>query len=54
MKKIPVNEAVEFRLFIDDENAESVSGASVKIISDESVLITPEVVRTSSDGSANC
>jgi hypothetical protein len=51
-EEITVNEPVEFRLFVDDENADSVSGASVKIISDESVLISPEVVRTSSDGSA--
>ena len=50
--EIPVNEPVEFRLFVDDENADSVSGASIKIITDDSVLISPEVVRTSSDGSA--
>jgi len=51
-EEIPVNEPVEFRLFVDDENADSVSGASIKIITDETALITPEVVRTSSDGSA--
>jgi len=51
-EEIPVNESVEFRLFVDDENADSVSGASIKIITDETALITPEVVRTSSDGSA--
>jgi hypothetical protein len=51
-EEIPVNKPVEFRLFVDDENADSVSGASIKIITDESVLISPEVVRTSSDGSA--
>ncbi|MFQ5475406.1 MAG: hypothetical protein ACE5DT_00055 [Nitrosopumilus sp.] len=51
-EEIPVNEPVEFRLFVDDENADSVSGASIKIITDDTVLITPEVVRTSSDGSA--
>lgn len=50
--EIPVNESVEFRLFVDDENFDSVSGASIKIIADESVVITPEVVRTGSDGSA--
>ena len=50
--EIPVNEPVEFKLFVDDENLDSVSGASIKIISDESVAITPEVVRTGSDGSA--
>ncbi|NQV38990.1 MAG: hypothetical protein HQ505_00360 [Nitrosopumilus sp.] len=50
--EIPVNQPVEFKLFIDDENADAVSGASIKITSDESVSITPQVVRTSSDGSA--
>ena len=50
--EIPVNQPVEFKLFVDDENAESVSGVSLKIITDESAVITPEVVRTSSDGSA--
>lgn len=51
-EEIPVNESVEFRLFVDDENADSVSGASLKILTDDTVLVTPEVVRTSSDGSA--
>ncbi len=51
-EEIPVNEPVEFRLFVDDENADSVSDASIKIITEDDVLITPEVVRTSSDGSA--
>jgi hypothetical protein len=51
-EEIPVNQPVEFRLFVDDENADSVPGASIKIITDETALITPEVVRTSSDGSA--
>jgi len=50
--EIPVNEPIEFKLFVDDENADSVSGASIKIITDDSVLVTPDVVRTSSDGSA--
>jgi len=51
--EIPVDEPIEFRLFVDDENADSISGASIKIITDtESALITPEEVRTSSDGSA--
>ncbi|MHA7647125.1 hypothetical protein [Nitrosopumilus sp. S4] len=51
--QIEVNKPVEFRLFVDDENAESVSGASIKIVAnEEDAIITPEVVRTSSDGSA--
>jgi len=50
--EIPVDELIEFRLFVDDENARSVSGVSLKIITDDNALITPDVVRTNSDGSA--
>ena len=51
--EIPVDEQIEFKLFVDDENADSVSGASIKIIvNEEEALITPDVVRTNSDGSA--
>jgi len=51
--EIPVDEPLEFRLFVDDENADSVSGASIKInANSEDALITPNVVRTGSDGSA--
>lgn len=51
-EEIPVNQPVEFRLFVDDENADSISGASIKIITGDSAVITPEIVRTGSDGSA--
>jgi len=51
-EEIPVDKPIEFKLFVDDENAQSVSGVSIKIISDDDVLITPDVIRTSSDGSA--
>ena len=51
--EIPVDKPIEFKLFVDDENADSISGASLKIVAnEEDVLITPNVVRTSSDGSA--
>ena len=51
--EIPVDEPIEFKLFVDDENADSIPGASIKIISNaDDALITPEVVRTGSDGSA--
>jgi hypothetical protein len=50
--EIIADNPTEFRLFVDDENAESVSGASLKIITKGDAVITPEVVRTSSDGSA--
>ncbi|WP_297592449.1 hypothetical protein [Nitrosopumilus sp.] len=51
--EIPANQPVEFRLFVDDENADSISGASIQIITnEEEALVSPNVVRTSSDGSA--
>ncbi|QLH04558.1 hypothetical protein C5F49_03920 [Nitrosopumilus oxyclinae] len=51
--EIPVDKPIEFKLFVDDENADSVSGASIKISANsEDALITPNVVRTGSDGSA--
>jgi len=51
--EIPVDEPIEFKLFVDDDNADSVSGASIKInANSEDALITPNVVRTGSDGSA--
>jgi hypothetical protein len=49
---IKVDDPVEFRLFVDDENLDSVPGASIKIVTKGDGIITPEVVRTSSDGSA--
>ena len=49
---IPVDQPVEFKLFIDDENAESVSGASIIIETDGNSLVSPDVIRTGPDGSA--
>ena len=51
-EQIPVDKQIDLKLFVDDENAESVSGASIRIITTDDVLITPDVLRTSSDGSA--
>jgi len=50
--EISVDEPIEFKLFVDDSNAESISGVSLEIISNDDVFITPDVVKTSSDGSA--
>jgi len=52
MDVVNVDVPVEFRLFVDDENLDSVSGTSIKIIPKGEGVITPEVVRTNSDGSA--
>ncbi len=49
---IPVDKPIEFKLFIDDENAESVAGASIKIETDGNSLVNPDVIRTGPDGSA--
>ena len=51
-EKIPIDKQIEIKLFVDDENTKSISGASVTIMGNEDVLITPDVVRTNSDGSA--
>ena len=50
--QISADQQIEIKLFVDDENAESVSGASVKIITDENSLVIPDVIKTKSDGSA--
>ncbi|EGP93839.1 hypothetical protein [Nitrosarchaeum koreense] len=50
--QIPVDEPVEIKLFIDDENAESVAGASIKINTDGNSLVVPDVIQTGPDGSA--
>ena len=50
--QISVDQQIEIKLFVDDENAESVSGAYVKIITDENSLVIPDVITTKSDGSA--
>ena len=50
--EIPVDEPIEFKLFVDDGNAQSVSGVSLKITTNDAAMITPDVARTSSDGSA--
>ena len=50
--QILADQQIEIKLFVDDENAESVSGASVKIITDENSLVIPDVIKTNSDGSA--
>ncbi|HSA77084.1 MAG TPA: hypothetical protein VLE02_06030 [Nitrosarchaeum sp.] len=50
--QISVDKPVEIKLFIDDENAESVPGASIKISTDGNSLVVPDVIQTGPDGSA--
>ena len=49
---IPVDQPINIKLFIDDENAESVAGALIKIETDGNSLVNPDVIRTGPDGSA--
>lgn len=51
-EKIPVDKPIEIKLFIDDENAESVAGASIKINTDGNSLVVPDIIQTGPDGSA--
>lgn len=51
-EKIPIDKPIEIKLFIDDENAESVAGASIKINTDGNSLVVPDVIQTGPDGSA--
>ena len=50
--EIPANEEVEIQLFIDDENAQSVENASVKIKTDDNSTISPDEIRTGPGGDA--
>ncbi|MDX1596136.1 MAG: hypothetical protein R3327_04275, partial [Nitrosopumilaceae archaeon] len=50
--EIPANEEVEIQLFVDDENAQSVENASIKIKADDNSTITPDEIRTGPGGAA--
>ena len=45
-------EPVELKLYVDDQYLESVEGASLKIVPDSNVTITPTNIKTENDGSA--
>lgn len=49
---IPVDQPVEIKLYVDDENAESVPGALIKVESDANSVINSDAIRTGPDGSA--
>jgi len=49
---ISIGEPVELTVFVDDENANFVSGASVKFVTDSGVTISPENIRTDDTGAA--
>jgi len=49
---MPVNQEIQVMIFVDDDVADSVAGATVKIIPNANATVSTEVVRTGSDGSA--
>ena len=52
VEPIPVNQEIQVMIFVDDDVADSVAGATVNIIPDANATVSTEVVRTGSDGSA--
>ena len=49
---LSIDEPVELTIFVDDENANYVPGASVKFVTDPGVTITPDNTRTDETGAA--
>jgi hypothetical protein len=52
IEPIPVNEEIQVKIFVDDDFADSVAGATVKINPDTNATTSVDLVRTDSDGSA--
>jgi len=48
-----IGEPTELKIFIDDENAESVPGAMIKFVTPPGVTVTPANTRTDETGTAN-
>jgi hypothetical protein len=49
---MPMGKEIMVKIFVDDILAESVAGATVRIIPNENATTTVDVVRTAADGSA--
>lgn len=49
---LDIGKPTELTIFIDDENANSVSGAMIKFVTDPGIIITPENTRTDDSGMA--
>ncbi|MDH3610338.1 MAG: hypothetical protein OEM79_01105 [Nitrosopumilus sp.] len=52
VEPMPVNQEVMVKIFVDDDTADSVAGATVRITSNVNATVNPDLVRTGSDGSA--
>ncbi len=52
VEPIPVDEEIQVRIFVDDDDADSVAGAKVFIYPNENATTSTDLVRTGADGSA--
>jgi hypothetical protein len=52
VEPIPVNKEIQVKVFVDDDFAESISGARIMITPNENVTTSVDVIRTGPDGSA--
>jgi hypothetical protein len=52
VEPIPVNQEIQVMIFVDDDVADSVAGATVNIIPDANATVSTDIVRTGPDGSA--
>jgi hypothetical protein len=52
VEPMPVNEEVQVKIFVDDDLADSIAGATVTITPNVNATVSTTVVRTGSDGSA--
>ena len=49
---LDIGKPTELTIFIDDENANSVQGASIKFVTDAGIVVSPENARTDESGMA--
>ena len=52
VEPIPVNREIQVKVFVDDDDAESIAGARISITPNENATTTVDVIRTGPDGSA--
>jgi hypothetical protein len=52
VEPIPVNSEIQVKVFVDDEDAESIAGAKIAIMPNENATTSVDLVRTGPDGSA--
>ncbi len=52
VEPIPVNREIQVKVFVDDDDAESIAGAKISIMPNENATSSVDLVRTGPDGSA--